>query len=575
MALRLRPLFVAVILWGGCLAFLPSTWAVTDVPPSQGDRPNSKGVNDPGAAKADTPVAPAVGAEPSKAADEVVTIDVLQGIRSGELTATAEGSGDGRMTLNLTNRSPRKLRVVLPPGLIASGVSGQFGGMGGMGGGMGGMGMGGGMGGMGMGGMGMGGMGRGGGMGGMGRGGMGMGGRGMMGGGTLPASMGMMMLGRLIMTLVGDRDSWDQSSLMSGMMGMRGGMGGMGMGGMGMGGMGMGGMGGGFRSVPPTSLLHTTLEPKQTRHLPTALVSLGKPNQVAAVDFPEKGEKLIVGDAAEADLDPRTRLALARLAECKAPQTLCQLVMWKVSGELDWPTIEQLSGRWANDFELALARQFIERLEKHELATQGQESGRIRWDVQAKDSKAQELADHLRTRLRSSTLLGLRMVENVPDVPVGPAIAFRAVIDQTQVKVHAASTDRSGKRWVSLGSFTIKVDPASKEAREQRLDKQATELTDAMAARLLERLVHCTLKKGDRVNGKRTYRIRIENGSPLILNGLTLEGEDEAAGASPSTLAGFCLPPRKALTVPIAAETVERLGLDEGLQPAAADLSSL
>ena len=59
---------------------------------------------------------------------------------------TAEGTGDGRMTLSLTNRTNRKLRVVLPPGLIASGATGQFGGRAwGMGGGMG-M-MGGGMGG--------------------------------------------------------------------------------------------------------------------------------------------------------------------------------------------------------------------------------------------------------------------------------------------------------------------------------------------------------------------------------------------------------------------------------------------
>ncbi len=80
----------------------------------------------------------------------------------------------------------------------------------------------------------------------------------------MPASMGMMMLGRLIMSLVGDRDSWDQQSLMSGMMG---GMGGMGMGSMGggMGGMGggMGGMGGGMRSVPPTGLPYTTSIPSR------------------------------------------------------------------------------------------------------------------------------------------------------------------------------------------------------------------------------------------------------------------------------------------------------------------------
>ena len=35
----------------------------------------------------------------------------------------------------------------------------------------------------------------------------------------MPATMGMMMLGRLIMSLAGERDSWDSSSLMMGMMG--------------------------------------------------------------------------------------------------------------------------------------------------------------------------------------------------------------------------------------------------------------------------------------------------------------------------------------------------------------------
>ena len=101
----------------------------------------------------------------------------------GDISVKAEGSGDGRMTLSLTNRTKRHLRVVLPPGLIASGVTGQFGGMGG--GGMGGGGMGG-MGGGGMGGMG-GGMG-GGGMGGGGMGGGGMGGGGM--GGGMSGGMG-------------------------------------------------------------------------------------------------------------------------------------------------------------------------------------------------------------------------------------------------------------------------------------------------------------------------------------------------------------------------------------------------
>ena len=159
------------------------------------------------------------------------------------MSVQAEGRSDGRITVSVTNRTHKPLRVVLPPGIIAQSATGQMGGM------MGGMG-GGGMGGMGgMGGGGMGG-GMGGGSGGMG-GGMGGGMRG--GGGTMPPMMGLMTLGRLIMYFCGEYDSWDMRSLMISMM-MRGGMMGGGMGGMGggMGGMGggMGGMGGGMRSVP-------------------------------------------------------------------------------------------------------------------------------------------------------------------------------------------------------------------------------------------------------------------------------------------------------------------------------------
>ena len=87
-------------------------------------------------------------ASPTVPAADTPTVDVLKGVKSGQLSVTAEGTGDGKITLSLTNRTNTKLRVVLPPGLIASGATGQFGGgMGGMGGGMGGMG--GGMGGMG------------------------------------------------------------------------------------------------------------------------------------------------------------------------------------------------------------------------------------------------------------------------------------------------------------------------------------------------------------------------------------------------------------------------------------------
>ncbi len=101
--------------------------------------------------------APAIGADGGKKAatakpnpkgatpeqDVVQELSLLDALRDHQVTAKAEGIGDGRITLTITNHANHKLRVVLPPGIITQGATGQMGGMGGMGGGM----MGGGMGG--------------------------------------------------------------------------------------------------------------------------------------------------------------------------------------------------------------------------------------------------------------------------------------------------------------------------------------------------------------------------------------------------------------------------------------------
>ena len=58
----------------------------------------------------------------------VTTYDLFDAAKKGLVTVSAEGIGDGRMTLSVHNRTKKQLRVVLPPGLIASGASGQFGG---------------------------------------------------------------------------------------------------------------------------------------------------------------------------------------------------------------------------------------------------------------------------------------------------------------------------------------------------------------------------------------------------------------------------------------------------------------
>ena len=318
------------------------------------------------------------------AAQSIPEMNLLEARKQGLVSVNAEGRGDGRMTISVTNRTRHLLRVVLPPGLIAQSATGQMGGMGGMGGGMGGMG--GGMGGMGGG---MGGMG--GGMGG-GRGGM-MGGMGGMGqsSGTMPSTMGMMMLARMIMYFCGDPDSWDMRSIMIGMMGgmgggMMGGMGGGMMGGMG-GGM-MGGMGGGMRSVPPAALPSALLNAGQTRHLPTRLVSISAPSAEGGVKLPGEGEKLrIVGDIASVNEDSQVQKALRRLTAEMAPTAVTQLVMWRLASKLDWETIGELSRNWANDYEMALAKNFVEHLD----ALPEGEAGRLLFQVDGKDEAGRRL----------------------------------------------------------------------------------------------------------------------------------------------------------------------------------------
>ena len=170
----------------------------------------------------------------------------------------------------------------------------------------------------------------------------GMGGMGSMGrsSGTMPSTMGMMMLARMIMYFAGDPESWDKRSLMIGMMGgMGGGMGGMGGGMMGGMGGGMGGMGGGMRSVPATGLPSSLLNPGQTRHLPTRLVVLTPPGPEEGVKLPEKGEPLQLGDIADINDNPQVQKALRRLAADAASKSISRLVMWHLTAGLDWDTL--------------------------------------------------------------------------------------------------------------------------------------------------------------------------------------------------------------------------------------------
>ena len=70
-------------------------------------------------------------------------------------------------------------------------------------------------------------------------------------------------------------------------------------------------------------------------------------------------------------------------------------------------------------------------------------------------------------------------------------------------------------------------------------------------------------------------QLRIENASPMILNGLAVLGPASKAAETPKVLSGISIPPRKNLTVPASEEAVKALGLKQGIRVMAVDLSGL
>jgi hypothetical protein len=549
----MKSLLHTILAFSVMAVFSMTTWAGDSKDKSPSKSATSKAKADSTRAKTDQPIK---------------QVDLLDAARQGLISVQAEGRGDGRMTVSITNRTSRQLRVVLPPGIIAQGATGQFGGMGGMGGGMGGMG--GGMGGMGGGMGGMGGMmgGMGGGMGMMGgSGGMGMRGMGGMGrtSGTMPSMMGMMMLSRMIMYFCGDPDSWDMRSLMIGMMGMRGMGGGMGMMG-GMGGMGgmMGGMGGGMRSVPATELPSATIDPGRTRNLPTRVVSLSPPDPQVGLALPQKGEPLQLGVVGETSNSPQVQKALHRLTAEMAPTSITQLAMWKLAAGLDWDTIAVLSQKWANRHELALAMDFVGHLD----TLPAGETGQILFEVDGTDEPTAAIADQIKKAIRHQQVLGLLAEIGVPARPDRPSVACKVRLKGSDAFVQVSSSDARARNWIGLGKFTL---PTSKNHETFNAVSFSVDLSEG----ILNRLVRAQLSKGVKDKGKTHYSIRIENASPLILNGLALVGTTSSPDETAKVLLGICVSPRRSLTVPASEEAVKELGLKKGIKLTALNLSGL
>ena len=128
------------------------------------------------------------------------------------------------------------------------------------------------------------------------------------------------------------------------------------------------------------------------------------------------------------------------------------------------------------------------------------------------------------------------------------------------------SSDAAASNWVSLGKFTVPC--------RERGKFDVGHFADELAEGMLNRLVRVQLSKGVKDKGKMHYQLRIENASPLVLNGLAAVGTTSKPDESQGPV-GICLSPRRSMTVPASEEVVKALGLKKGIKLVALDLSGL
>jgi hypothetical protein len=232
-----------------------------------------------------------------------------------------------------------------------------------------------------------------------------------------------------------------------------------------------------------------------------------------------------------------------------------------------------------------LARHFVDRIGAGKTVETGQptDPGELFWQVKAEGDSQEKIVSDLRALWGKFPVLGLTAKEGIPEKPHGPALAF--AIDLSDVSstlgVTLKASHPSDAEWVTIDRYKIKASEFAPPTEgvagsDPKPSGESTRIADSLVGSVLGRLLRVQLTKGSKVKGKDTYRIKIINDSPLILNGMALAGNNEQTTNEPSVLTGLSLPPMKSLAVPASAEMVARLNVKkQGLRVLAADLSGL
>ena len=123
---------------------------------------------------------------------------------------------------------------------------------------------------------------------------------------------------------------------------------------------------------------------------------------------------------------------------------------------------------------------------------------------------------------------------------------------------------------MNFGKFTLPVTQENGKAEVMRM-------ADGLSEGILNRLVRAQIIKGSATKdkGKLVYQLRIDNASPLVLNGLAMLGTASKDDEMPKVLPMISVSPRKSLTVPTSEDVVRNLGLKKGIKLVALDLSGL
>ena len=244
------------------------------------------------------------------------------------------------------------------------------------------------------------------------------------------------------------------------------------------------------------------------------------------------------------------------------------MVLWYVTAGADWDDIGRLSQGWGNAYEIALARQFVATLDQSEgKSTKAtRRLRRLYWEIKAEGDQASKLATSLRELWAKHPVLGLTATEGIPTTPKAPSLACRLEISTHGVEAKLAASHPSGSESIPVGTFKIKAtDEILASAQTWRRHCRAVTRTTCS---------HPALARAQE-KGKESFRVKIINASPMMLNGLVLGGPKPIDDTPPAVLVGLSIPPLKSLTIGASPDLVKRLHLKEGTRVLATDLSGL